>query len=99
MTRRARNVLFVMCDQLRADYLSCYGNHTVSTPNIDRLADRGTRYTRAASYGYSGADEPEPAARMIASGGAPSVSIIKRTRRFDTGSSGKSLRFTNRLAP
>lgn len=45
--RRARNVLFVMADQLRADYLSCYGNRIVSTPNIDRLAARGTRYTHA----------------------------------------------------
>ncbi|SVD34972.1 uncharacterized protein METZ01_LOCUS387826, partial [marine metagenome] len=24
-----RNVLFIMCDQLRADYLSCYGHPTL----------------------------------------------------------------------
>ncbi len=42
-----RNVLFIMCDQLRADYLSCYGHPVIETPNIDRLANRGVRFTRA----------------------------------------------------
>jgi arylsulfatase A-like enzyme len=41
-----RNVLFIMCDQLRADYLSCYGHPTLDTPNIDSLAARGVRFTR-----------------------------------------------------
>ena len=42
-----RNVLFIMCDQLRFDYLSCAGHRTLSTPNIDALAARGVRFTRA----------------------------------------------------
>ena len=42
-----RNILFIMCDQLRADYLSCYGHPRLATPNIDRLAAMGTRFTRA----------------------------------------------------
>ena len=37
----ARNILFIMCDQLRFDYLSCYGHPHLETPNIDRLAARG----------------------------------------------------------
>jgi arylsulfatase A-like enzyme len=43
----ARNVLFIMCDQLRADYLSCYGHPHLHTPNIDALAARGMRFTQA----------------------------------------------------
>ncbi|MGX1305284.1 arylsulfatase A-like enzyme [Amorphus suaedae] len=43
----ARNILFVMFDQLRWDYLSCYGHPSLQTPNIDRLAARGVRFTRA----------------------------------------------------
>jgi arylsulfatase A-like enzyme len=42
-----RNVLFVMCDQLRADYLGCAGHPTLKTPNIDALSARGLRFTRA----------------------------------------------------
>ncbi|HSV46567.1 MAG TPA: alkaline phosphatase family protein [Ramlibacter sp.] len=45
--RPLRNVLFIMCDQLRADYLSCYGHPTLQTPNIDALARRGVRFDRA----------------------------------------------------
>src|SRR5580704_17702179 len=36
-----------MCDQLRWDYLSCYGHPRLKTPNIDALAARGVRFTRA----------------------------------------------------
>jgi arylsulfatase A-like enzyme len=42
-----RNILFIMCDQLRWDYLSCAGHPHLSTPNIDSLAARGVRFTRA----------------------------------------------------
>jgi arylsulfatase A-like enzyme len=42
-----RNILFIMCDQLRWDYLSCYGHPRLHTPNIDALAARGVRFTRA----------------------------------------------------
>ena len=41
------NILFIMCDQLRWDYLSCYGHPHLRTPNIDGLAARGVRFTRA----------------------------------------------------
>jgi len=41
------NILFIMCDQLRADYLSCYGHPYLKTPNIDALAARGVRFNQA----------------------------------------------------
>jgi arylsulfatase A-like enzyme len=44
---KVRNILFIMCDQLRADYLSCYGHKTLSTPHIDSIAARGVRFDRA----------------------------------------------------
>ena len=43
----SKNVLFIMCDQLRWDYLSCAGHPTLETPNIDALAARGVRFDRA----------------------------------------------------
>jgi MFS family permease len=41
------NILFIMCDQLRWDYLSCYGHQKLNTPNIDALAARGVRFDNA----------------------------------------------------
>jgi iduronate 2-sulfatase len=41
------NVLLIMADDLTATALSCYGNEICQTPNIDRLAASGTRFTRA----------------------------------------------------
>ena len=40
------NVLFIAVDDLRMD-LGCYGNSHVITPNLDRLASEGVRFTRA----------------------------------------------------
>jgi arylsulfatase A-like enzyme len=47
----ARNVLFIMADQLRRDYLSCYGARHLATPHIDALARRGVRFTNAYAQG------------------------------------------------
>jgi arylsulfatase A-like enzyme len=45
MTKRP-NFLFIITDQHRADHLGCYGNPIVKTPNIDALAQDGTRWDR-----------------------------------------------------
>jgi len=42
-----KNVLFIMCDQLRADYLGCSGHPTIRTPNIDALAARGVQFSQS----------------------------------------------------
>ncbi len=47
MSRRAKNILFIMCDQLRWDYLSCYGHPRLHTPHIDALAARGVVFDKA----------------------------------------------------
>ena len=48
MTARP-NIVFIMPDQLRHDFLSCYGADFLSTPHIDRIAGEGTRYDKAYS--------------------------------------------------
>lgn len=41
------NVLIFCVDEMRADHLACAGNPIVQTPNLDRLAARGTVFTRS----------------------------------------------------
>lgn len=44
---RNPNVLFIISDDLTATAVSSYENIACKTPNIDRLAEEGVRYTRA----------------------------------------------------
>lgn len=41
------NVLWIMADQLRWDYLSCYGAKHIKTPNLDFLASIGVRFAKS----------------------------------------------------
>ena len=43
------NVLLISLDTTRADALASYGNKEAMSPNIDRLAEEGTRFSRAFS--------------------------------------------------
>lgn len=47
MPTRRPNILLISGDEWRADALGCAGNDIVRTPNIDRLAERGVRFTNA----------------------------------------------------
>ncbi|XP_054441013.1 arylsulfatase D-like [Pteronotus mesoamericanus] len=40
------NILLIMADDLGIGDLGCYGNHTLRTPNIDRLAEEGVKLTQ-----------------------------------------------------
>jgi len=44
--RHMTNFLFIIADQLRADYLGCTGHPVLKTPNIDRIAARGRLFER-----------------------------------------------------
>jgi len=41
------NVLFIITDQHRFDHMSCAGNSILKTPNLDKLASEGVRFTSA----------------------------------------------------
>ena len=45
------NIIFILADDLGWGDLSCYGRPDFETPNIDRLAKEGVRFTN----GYSAA--------------------------------------------
>jgi len=45
--RRKPNILFLFSDQHKASVMGCAGHPLVRTPNLDRLANEGIRFTRA----------------------------------------------------
>jgi arylsulfatase len=45
------NVLLIVIDTLRADHLGCYGYPLATSPNIDRLAAQGARFTHCFAPG------------------------------------------------
>lgn len=61
------NIVLILCDQLRADALGCYGNTYVKTPQIDRIAAQGVTFANA----YSRTPVCVPARYGLLSGKAP----------------------------
>jgi choline-sulfatase len=62
------NILFIIADQLAAQFLSTYGHTTTKTPNLDRLAKSGVVFENA----YSSSPLCAPARATIMNGLLPS---------------------------
>lgn len=45
------NILWLVIEDTSPQYIGCYGNSAVNTPNIDRLASNGVRFSNAYSTG------------------------------------------------
>src|SRR4051812_2038044 len=43
---RRPNILWIIVDDMSANF-SCYGEQTIRTPQVDKLAAEGTRFSRA----------------------------------------------------
>jgi len=65
--RQPPNILFVMIDDLGWMDLACQGNELVDTPNIDRLATQGMRFTDA----YAAAPVCSPTRAAVMTGLSP----------------------------
>lgn len=61
------NLLFLISDDHSAADLGCYGNAAVRTPNLDRFASQGTRFTRC----YVTSPQCSPNRSAILTGCAP----------------------------
>jgi len=64
---RPPNIVFILIDDLGWADLGCYGNRFHETPNIDRLAQQGVRFTDA----YAAAPVCSPTRASIVSGQYP----------------------------
>ena len=61
------NILLLMADQFRPDCFGAAGNRAIHTPNLDRIAAEGVRFTNA----YSSMPTCTPARSGLLSGLAP----------------------------
>ena len=61
-TPKQPNIVFILADDLGYGDLHCYGNSFIQTPNIDRLAATGMRFSQA--YAGSGISSPSRCALM-----------------------------------
>lgn len=62
--RRPPNIVFILADDLGLGDLGCYGQKIIRTPNIDRLAREGMRFTGA----YSGCTVCAPSRSVLMTG-------------------------------
>ena len=58
------NIIFILCDDMGYGDLGCYGQPYISTPNIDRMASEGMRFTQA----YAGSPVSAPSRATIMTG-------------------------------
>ena len=58
------NIVFIMADDLGVGGVSCYGQKKYQTPNIDRLAREGMRFTAA----YAGSNVCAPSRSVLMTG-------------------------------
>lgn len=56
------NIIFILCDDMGYGDLACYGQRYISTPNLDRMAAEGMRFTQA--YAGSPVSAPSRASFM-----------------------------------
>ena len=68
LTAASPNVMIILCDDLGYGDLSCFGNETIQTPNLDRLASQGIRLTDC----YSSSPLCSPARAGLLTGRTPS---------------------------
>jgi len=68
------NMLVIMCDQLRADQLGCYGNTVVRTPHLDHLASRSTQF----DHFYVNNPLCQPNRATLMTGQMPSVNGVRQ---------------------
>ncbi|MBX7137935.1 MAG: sulfatase [Oligoflexia bacterium] len=68
-TKAAPNIVFILCDTLRADHLGAYGYDRGTTPQIDRFATEAAKFTHA----ISAAPWTPPSIASMFTGALPSV--------------------------
>jgi arylsulfatase A-like enzyme len=82
---RPPNIVFMLADDLGYGDLSCYGQQQFRTPNIDRLASGGMRFTAH----YAGGNVCAPSRCVLLSGRHPGHAAIRDNRAVGGGREGQ----------
>lgn len=71
------NIIFILSDDLAQGDVGCYGQKLIQTPNLDRMATEGTRYTQA----YCGTTVCAPSRTSLMTGLHMGHSPVRANRR------------------
>jgi arylsulfatase len=71
------NIVFIIADDLGYGDLGCYGQQKIRTPNLDRLAKEGMRFTQ----GYSGHNVCAPSRCVLMTGKHPGHAFVRDNRQ------------------
>jgi arylsulfatase A-like enzyme len=75
------NILFILADDLAYGDLGCYGQKRILTPNLDRLAAEGVRFTQ----GYSGSTVCAPSRCCLMTGMHTGHATIRGNKKPEVG--------------
>jgi arylsulfatase A len=70
---RPPNIVFILADDLGYGELGCFGQEKIKTPNVDRLATRGMRFTQH----YAGNAVCAPSRCVLLTGKHPGHAIVR----------------------
>ncbi|MFO1482919.1 MAG: arylsulfatase [Verrucomicrobiaceae bacterium] len=76
---RQPNIIFILADDLGPGDLGCYGQKIIKTPNIDRMAAEGMRFTQM----YCGNAVCAPSRCVLMTGLHPGHAFIRDNRQAD----------------
>lgn len=75
------NIIFILCDDMGWGDLACYGQHYISTPNIDRLASQGMQFMQA----YAGSPVSAPSRASLMTGQHTGHCEIRGNKEYRSG--------------
>lgn len=76
------NIIFIMCDDMGYGDLGCYGQPFIHTPNIDKLAQEGMRFTQA----YAGSPVSAPSRACLMTGQHSGHTEVRGNKEYWTDS-------------
>lgn len=76
------NIIYIMCDDMGWGDLGCYGQQLIATPNLDRMAAEGMRFTQA----YAGSPVSAPSRASFMTGQHTGHTHVRGNKEYWPGS-------------